>query len=315
MRRAYDPGAGTISLLAKLFVIGAALAIVVGAGVAHVSGPAAGQSMLTIDADHALTTDAKQAAFEQTGVATASLNAPDLSITVAADHDGKGCGIKGWHSDLRNDYLCLQYNEEIDRQVRIFIPAEYWTPYLRTSVDEVGGGPAATFEPVENGQYTSVTVTLSGSGTYAYPVTKEASFFAGARDRTLGNLENITGVGYPERQAWQYIPAERLGGNQSAYVVRAPNGTENLLLEYETSDGGWSTVPDGAKSFAPVYFETKRGVEGRAYVFATTSDPPRVRYKTQAGGRDQLGAAFREIGQIPSRLEEILNINIPFFGG
>lgn len=266
--------------------------------------------MLTIDADHGLTADAKKAQWETEGLATARLTAPELTMTVASEHDQ--CDIDGYHSDIRNDYFCVEYGEEIDRQIRIYVPDEYWTPYVRTAVEPVSGGVEASFAPAENGQYTAVTFTATEPGTYAWAINREASWFSGAKDRTLKNLENVTGVGVPSTSEWQYIAPEKLSGTESAFVVRAPNGTDNLILEYRTGPEEWTTVPDEEREFAPVYYQTKDGVDDRVFVFATNASAPEVRYKTKAGSRDRLGSALREIGQIPTRLEEILNIDIPF---
>lgn len=299
--------------LLSLLAVGCALAILLGAGVAHVTATSS-PTRLTLDADHELTSEAKQGEFERTGTATATMTAPSMSITVADDHDADGCGIEGFHSDLRNDYLCVSYDEQIDRSIRIYIPAEYWSPYVRQGVEPVKGDVQATFGPVEDGTYTAVEFTLTEPGTYAWPVTREASWFSGLKDRNIERLENVTGVGVPDQESWSYIKPKQLGGNQSAYSVRAPNGTKNLVIEYKTGPEEWSAVPDEEKGYAPVYYQTKRGVDDRVYVFATTAKPPEVRYKTKAGTRDQFGAALREIGQMPARLEEILNINIPFLG-
>lgn len=300
----------TRRLLAELLVVGLLVALVGGSVALATASP----TRLTLDADHALDTEEKQGEFERTGVATATIDAPSMSISVSTEHDVSECGISGWHSDLRNDYLCVTYDEEIDRTVRVYIPAEYWAPYVRAAVEPVKGDAVASFEPVEDAAYTSVTVTLSEPGTYAWPVTMEASWFSGTKDRNIERVENVTGVGVPDQQSWSYIEPSELGGAQSAYVVRAPNGTTNLVIEYKTGPEEWSAVPDEEKGYAPVYYTTKQGVDDRVYVFATTADPPEVRYKTEAGARDMIGSALREIGQTPARLEEILNIDIPFLG-
>lgn len=281
--------------------------------VALVTPAAAGEpTRLTLDADHELDTEAKQATFERTGSATASLTAPEMDLTVAAEHET--CDIDGFYSDVRNDFFCIDYGEEIDRTIRVYIPAEFWHPYLREGVEPVSGDAKATFEPVEDGQYTAVTVTVTEPGTYAWKVNSEASYFAGAKDRTLDNVEDITGVGAPETEEWQFIKPSELGGNQSAYVLRAPNGTDALIVEYRQPNDEWSRVPDEQKSYAPVYTETKSGVDDRVYVFSTTTDSPEIRYKTEPGRTDRLDSALREIGSIWTRTEEITGFDIPFVG-
>lgn len=279
---------------------------------AGVVGTAVGQTRTTIDSDHALTSDEKQSAFVESGSASADITAPNMTVTVASEHET--CGIDGFNSDIRNDYLCIDYAEDVDRTIRIHIPAEYWTPYLRQSVDPVAGDATAAYEPVNDASATAVTVTLDESGTYAWPVTKETSFFAERKKSVLDRVSNVTGVGVPSSDEWQYIDAAQLGGNESAYVLTAPNGTDAVVLEYKTDAGEWAAVPDESQDYAPVYYETKTGVDERVYVFATVENPPEVRYKTEAGSADQFGSALREISQVPTRLEDILGVDLPFVG-
>jgi len=294
---------GTTTLLAALLVV------------TLLTPAALAQTRTTIDDDHALESEGQQAAFVQEGVATADLTAPDMQLTVATEHDDAGCEIDGFHSDLRNDYLCVEYTEEVDRTIRLYVPAEYWTPYVRENVSPVAGDQSATFEPIRDNGYTKVTFQVTEPGTYAWKINAEASLASGAKERTLENIEKVTGVGMPNASTWSYIKPEQLAGNNSAYVVRAPNGTDALVMEYQTASGEWAQVPDEAESYAPVYYETKNGVDDRVYVFATSTEAPEVRYKTEAAATTQIGAAIRQIGQIPTRVEDIFGIDIPFLGG
>ncbi len=113
------------------------------------STTAAAATMTAIDADHGLTSDTEQAAFEEEGYATTDLNAPNMTVSVAAELSQ--CGVEDWTvSDLRNDFLCVEYGEEIDRTIRLHIPQEYWHPYVREEVSPVAGDETASFQPVED---------------------------------------------------------------------------------------------------------------------------------------------------------------------
>ncbi len=277
-----------------------------------VAVPAAAQTMTTIDADHGLTSDAAKASFEEDGVATTSLSAPDVTITVASELSQ--CGVEDWTvSDTRNDFVCLEYSEEIDRTLRFFVPNEYWHPYVRETVDPVHGDVTASFEPVEDSEYTAVTATVDEPTTVVWPVNAESSWFAERKDSTISNVEELTGVGVAQTDTWQYAT---LTGNETGYSVRAPNGTDALTLEYNSSDG-WVTIPTEEKSYAPVYAQEYEGRDDRVVLITTNSSetPLDVRYKTDSTSTDRISAALREIGQIDDRLEEILDIDIPFFGG
>jgi len=274
------------------------------------STTAAAATMTAIDADHGLTSDTEQAAFEEEGYATTDLNAPNMTVSVAAELSQ--CGVEDWTvSDLRNDFLCVEYGEEIDRTIRLHIPQEYWHPYVREEVSPVAGDETASFQPVEDGEFTEVTFDVSGPTTLVWPINAESSWFSSRKDSTIENLESVTGVGVAEGEGWQQAT---LDGNGTGYVIRAPNGTDALSMEYQTSDGSWATIPDSEESYAPVYVQGYDGVDDRTVVVATVSDPPQIRYKTDATRTDKIAAGWRELTRIDDRLEEMLNIDIPFFG-
>ncbi len=279
--------------------------------VSLIAVPVTAQTMTTIDADHGLTSDAAKASFEQDGVASTSLTAPDVTITIASELSQ--CGIEDWTvSDVRNDFVCLEYDEEVDRTLRFFVPNEYWHPYVRETVDPVHGDVTASYEPVQDAEFTAVTATVEEPTTIVWPVNAESSWFAERRDSTIANVEKLTGVGVAEAETWQYA---MLSGNETGYSVRAPNGTDALTLEYNTTDG-WVTVPTEETSYAPVYAQEYEGRDDRVVLITTNSSgtPLDVRYKTDSTSTDRIGAALREIGQVDDRLEEVLHIDIPFFG-
>ncbi len=267
-------------------------------------------TMTTIDADHSLTEDTAKADFEQDGYAKADLGAPNITIEVAAELEQ--CGESSWTtSNLRNDFLCVTYGEEIDRTIRLFIPEAYWHPYVRESVEPVVGDATASYGPVEGGDYTAVEFAVTGPSTVVWPINADSSWFSERKDSTISNLESVTGVGVAEQHSWEYA---NLTGNGTGYVIRAPNGTDALTIEYQTKGAEWTTVPDQEESYAPMYVQGYEGVDDRTVVVATVSDPPQIRYKTDATRRDKLGAGWRELTQMDDRIESIFGIDIPFFG-
>ncbi len=276
-----------------------------------IMSPAAAQTITTVDANHGLTKDSAKASFEKNGVAEASLTAPDMTITVASELSQ--CGVEDWTvSDIRNDFVCIEYDEEIDRELRFFIPNEYWHPYVRESVSPIHGNVTASFEPVEDGEFTAITATVTEPTTIVWPVNAESSWFAERKDSTIANVEELTGVGVADGDAWQYAT---LSGNGTGYSVRAPNGTEALTVEFNTSDG-WVMVPDEETAYAPVYAQEYVGRNDRVVLITTNSSetPLEVRYKTDSSNTDRIAAAMREVRQIDDRIEEVLNIDIPFLG-
>lgn len=277
--------------------------------IALLAVPVGASTMTTVDDNHGLTDDVAKANFEQDGKATTSLNAPNMTITVASELEQ--CGLSSWAvSDTRNDFLCVEYGEEIDRTIRLYIPDEYWHPYVREEVDPVVGDAVASYEPIEGGEYTAVKFVVTGPATVAWPINADSSWFSSRKDSTINGLESITGVGVAETQGWQY---GNVSGNGTGYVIRAPNGTDTLTVEVKTEDG-WATVPDKEKSYVPVYTQEYDDVDDRVVVVSAVSEPSEIRYKTEATRRDKLGAGWRELTQMDDRFEEIFGIDIPFFG-
>lgn len=298
--------------------VGVVLLLLIGGTVGGAFSLAGAASMTTIDADHALATEQQKTRFASQGVARAKIQAPELTLTVAAEHEDCNADVSlGDVRDARNDWLCVRYPEEIKRTFRVYIPDEYWSPYTRKQVEPAVGDATASFEPIRDGNFTEVTFTVSGPTTVAWPINEEASWFAGAKERTLDNLGRVSGVSVASSDAWHYIGPTKLAGNATAYEVRAPDGVDQLVLEYNSSTG-WSKVPEGESSYAPVYYQTKDGVNDRVWVFASESNRtaiPQVRYMSDASSTDRVSSALREISQIPTRLEQIINVDIPFVGG
>ncbi|MEF8856882.1 MAG: hypothetical protein V5A16_05610, partial [Haloplanus sp.] len=216
----------------------------------------------TIGTDSDLADSEAGVEFRETGNVSVAYAAPNVSImaTQEAEHCGVdrdgASGIFGVFSDTRNDYLCLEYGEDVTRQFEIYVSASVWAGYDREGVDAETGDAPAHFESVTiNGSdYLRVTVTVDEPGTYAYPINRESAFVAERVDTYRDSAANITGVGAANSE-WRYVNPEDYS-NESTYVLQAPNGTDTLLLEYQDPvEGTWQVVPEGKQSYAPVYYE------------------------------------------------------------
>jgi len=265
----------------------------------------------TIGTDGYLASEEAAVDMARNGSVTAAYKTPDITISLA--EDAADCsvgsdaveGATGWLSDRRNEWICLEYGEDVERTFDIYIAAQVWAPYERTEVIDKAGGSTAAYEPVTiNGtDYLRVTVTLSESGVSVYPVNREASLAAERIGAARERAENATGVGIASDEEWQRVESDQYG-KQRPYAIHAPNGADGLLIEYRTQEGTWQVVPEGGEDFAPVYYE--QTTEDEVLVFAPTEDPPELRYTHQASGTTVVESAWREIKDVPSRIDDFL---------
>jgi hypothetical protein len=276
--------------------------------------PVAAQTTHTLGPDSHLGTEAAAIEFAQTGTTSTSQQAPDVTVT-AARTDAE-CAVKrtevagfefGGPSDFRNDYVCFEYDETIERTFEVYLTNGIWPPYEDPNVESVSNSSAqAAFDAVSrNGQrYLRVQVTLSEPGTYTFPVNQERSFVMGRLGRTQERIENVSGVSVAGDGDWQRVNASAFE-NGSTHIVKAPNGTDELLFEYREpgTAAEWQQMPSRDRDAHPVYYNL--GSETEAQVIVTDpQNPPDVRYKTNAETGDRLGTAIREILSIGDRLED-----------
>lgn len=266
--------------LSALLLVG----VVIGAGV----GPAAGAEVYPVDGDHALTTDAAIAEFEEEGVVTRSLPVLNASLTVAEDASAVGLDDWGRYSST-HVYFRLQYHEAIPRTLRIYLPEAYFSPRIKEGLEDQRGGPPASLSPVNNDAATKVTVTLDGPQTVVYELPKSRGTVADVRSGLSDLLGNATGISAPSIGAgqdteWQYIQSDHLAQN-TTYALDT-NGTD-ITMQYNVETTGhsadgeatWLSVQEcDSTDSAPVCTFTRQGEPNTTYVLSQTTDPPQVRY-------------------------------------
>lgn len=273
---------------------------------------ASAESTTVIGTDGPLADSDAGSEYRETGNVSAEYTAPD--VTVQATQQAEDCGVErsgassifGWFSDQRNDYLCVDYDESVQRTFEIYVTQRIWAGYERDEVDSKTDGPPASFESrtIDGERYLKVTVTLDEPGTYAYPINRESAFLAERIDRHRDRVENVTGVGIAADDEWQYVNSEDYS-NESTYVLQSPNGTDALLLEYE-SESGWEVVPEGRQSYAPVYYEQVSETE--VLVFAAGTDqPPRLRYTENPTKTTMFDSFLRESSKVLDRLDDLFS--------
>lgn len=289
------------------------VAVAVLAATVTAAVPASADDVFTIDSDHGLASDGAVAEYHDEGYVTTRLVAPDLRITIAAEHEDVGVG--GVRSDVAYHYLRLRYNETLPAEFRVYIPAGYWTPHPQ-NLDSITTDDTLRMRRTPSGNYSTLTVEFDGpaDAVFAVPVTADLIF--GLQDHERDFVENHTDYEVPRlgsTKGWNYIEQRRLVGNSTPGIERHPE--KALTIQYEASDDRWIAVPDCdavKDGGAPVCTFTRRGASDVVYLLSKTTDPPTVRYKYEAGALSGLAS----VGDgIAVTIENIMRMVGGLFGG
>lgn len=266
---------------------------------------AEGADLYEVDASHGLAMDASISDFRSDGIATGDVDDLDASLTIAEKKRNVGRSDVVVPLDTTTDFLRVEYREDIDRTLRIWIPSEYMTPYVRESVDAVGSDHVATVEPAR-GDYLQVVVRVTEPGTVVIPLEKDKaasySILGSYRDRA----ESVTG----EETEWQYLDRDELADEHTTKIE--VENTDTVLLQYDVRPDDpqetWVNVPEGkAARNDGVYYYTPESQNGTVYLVTQGETPPGVRLKQNAGPRDRVTGAVRDARENVNRIVDRLN--------
>lgn len=275
--------------------------------IAGITAPVAADTIETIDADHDLTDQSTIEQYDETGTARADLVTPNMSLTVAENHDD--VGLDGIWLDFDSRYLRVQYNETVDRTIRFYIPSEYWHPLTSLDKEAVNTDLTADFRPSTSGRYTVVSMDVDGPTDAVFEIQRATTgvFFLRSKSRTV--VENTTGYDTPRIGSageWKYVPEDSLDGNAS-YPINASDGA---TVQYDAGTGEnatWLAVPDCGGVDAPVCLYEKRGQGDTEYVLSTTQTAPDVRWKASEDLSAQAGSAWNDLQLVPDRIWDTIN--------
>jgi surface glycoprotein (TIGR04207 family) len=282
MTETYRPIALAVLLVVSL--VAAALAV---PGTATAT---AQPEIYTVDADHGLADDAAIQRFEQEGLASTQLERLDLRLTVADEAGDVGLSELR-HSSSLNTYVQIDYQEEIPRTIRIYLPKEYVDPYRKVGLEAEDADVTADVEPVRDREMVALTLTVDGSTNATFSLNHAPGKTMGARERVKDLINQSTGYRLPDisigagSAEWQYVPSSALAGNNTTYRVPT-NDTDSsdLTIQYDTDpspDQRWLPVQrcDGSQEVCTI---TKNGSD-RVVLVSTTQNPPTVRYREDGG--------------------------------
>lgn len=312
------------------FVALIVVSIVLAGASAAPTAAVSGENAITLDSDIPINSKSAIREYEQDGVVTRAVSAPQMSITISDDRSGVGVGLdtNPLEGSVRNDFVKITHKESMTRTVTIPISAAYWTPFPRdglATLDENDDVETDLTPMTENGtEYTLLTITFHGQDSVIFPVPADAvavySYTERVENKTNRTFDVDLGL---TGSAWEYIPPSVLGGNKTTdrTTVRIDENPETTMIQYNAGtsrDPLWLNVKEGKSGNNPVFLMKKRGVDGSVYVVSATNTPPRVRYTTDPSVGAKIGAKVRGARHIPSKILDAFNVdlsNILFLGG
>jgi len=252
---------------------------------------------------HALDSSEAIDEYESEGHTSADLTRLDMTVTAAQSREDVGLGDEPLPTNVRNDFLRLEYDEEAERTVRIMLPKDYWTPYMRENVQSITSDHTATYQPTRGGEYVAVSVHFDGPADVVFPVQWDSELSYRIAERIDNRLNKSFGVSIRgDSGGWTYVDAQNLTDGPGHAIGQAPG---DVTVQYDATPDEpaetWINAPEG-ETFSNEIYYYDRGDNGSAYIVSKTDDPPAVRYKTDSSFADDLRGAVNDLTQVPDRI-------------
>lgn len=268
------------------------------------------KSMTDLGTGHDLDTSDAIAEFNDRGNVDMEATRLDMTITLADSKDHVGLEDELTPTNQRNDFVRFEYNEEAERTVRILIPEEYWTPYLREEVQAIGedADHVASYKSVRGGDYTAIVVRFDGPADVVFPVDKMASLSYVAVERVDDRLNNSVGFTIRDDDSkWKYVPTQNLTEGPGYDVGES---TDDLTVQYDATPDSpeetWVNAPNGETFSDDIYYYERGAANSSAYIVSKTDDPPAVRYAVESSMADRIRGDVNELTDVPRRIAETL---------
>lgn len=266
------------------------------------------RSVVTIDNNHGLADDATISQYHSAGHAQTDLSQLDATLTVATDRDDVGLEDEMLPSNLRNDFVRIEYREDFTRTLRIHLPREYWVPYSMVDVESASSDHVARYEPVRGGEYLEIVVHVDEPADIVLPVQKDSSASYRAVERLDRNIERATGSSAFSGDEWTYIRGDEFA-NATMYELEDVENSEDAVVQYDSykddPDETWLNAPRGEDSDVGMHVMTRESLGNESvFLVATADDPPDVRYKPEGTMRDRSSGWINDALEIPKRMKD-----------
>ena len=266
-------------------------------------------SVLAIDDSHALDSTEAVSTYTSEGAASAEFSQINGELTVAHKKASVGIDDALTPTDVRNNFLRIEYNEDFERTLRIHVPRDYQTPYTQSGVGSLTSDDTAEFRPVRGGEYLEVVITVEDESDIVLPLQKDSSFSYRAVEWADTRVQLVTGLTFfGSGDEWQYLDSEELDADAAYELDGDP---ANVAVQYDVErtnpEETWLNAPKGEDQGDGVYwFVREEDGEQSAYVVATEDESPHVRYKSDATTMDHWYGEARDATKIPDRIREVL---------
>lgn len=273
------------------------------------------ESVYEVDTSHALAEQTAIDEYRSQGVATGGIYGLNATVTVADDAGDAGLSELLYRSTGRV-FLRIDYNEDIARTLRIYLPQEYVAPQLKQGLEAAESDVTANLKPTQGRNHTAVTVTLDESGTVVFPISAGRGAISGGRSTISDMVANVTGVELPSLTdsgaEWHYVSSSELADNETDYI---PSNATTIQYDASASsdtEAEWVPVPDcdGGTDYICTY--SKADHPDRTYLLSTGADAPEVRYREGSSVSGNLGSA---INDALNGVDELVDSAFGLFGG
>ena len=309
----------TVPLVVVLAVLVGGLALTVPAVLADTDDDTTSdRDVVTIDNGHDLTEQAAIDDYRTGGYAETELSQMNATLAVATDGDDVGLNDQLMPTDVRNDFVRLEYHEDFDRTLRIHIPREYWTPYTQDGVDSATSDHVADYQPVRGGEYMEIVVYVDGPAEVTLPIQKDSSLSYRAVERADGYVEAALGYSVFDGDEWTHLRGDELV-TEDGYELENVNDFDDAVIQYDSAhhdvDETWLNLP-GREDDADIQV-VRRGDAGNETVtlIADDDNPPDIRYKPTAEFGDEESGWINDARQVPDRIEDVVGDIWPLMAG
>lgn len=272
-----------------------------------------------IDYNHGLADESSINEFEGTGSTSTDLEQIDATITIADSKSDVGLAWTDTRkTDAGNEFLRIEYDEDIERTVRIWIPAEYIRPYEREAQESLTSDHTADLSPVRDRTYLEVKLYLDGEADVVIPLGRLSAGVEGMIAERTSTIDEALGSPFGIDEEWQYIEAAT--GHER--VIELDLDPEVALVQYDgagdPADPRWINAPEGDTRGAPVYYHVE-GQNESMFLVVTSEEAIDIRFKEESSPADRvrgwIADARNGLESIPERIENILPSSPFLIGG
>lgn len=266
--------------------------------------PTLGTDVTPIDDSHEL--DSQWAVDEWNEYGYVEGEAHNYQLDIAIADDREAVADDTLIGDIGSDWVMLDYHENIQRTLRIHIPAEYVTPYERAGVESADGQHTAHFEPVQDGDYLEITVAVDGPATIALPLEWDGQTSYQILDRVDGYVEAAKDVSpLSSTTNWTYYDGDDISQKTAVKVADTDDVDVQVDARPDSGDHVWIPAAQDDADEDIYYYHREENGTLNTYVVATVDNPPDIRVGEDVSGWDRIRSEINSALQVPR------NIDIP----